>query len=42
KELNEAQGPAMAVGGYFQLNDDKAYKAMRPSATYNDILAKLV
>lgn len=42
KELNEAQGPAMNVGGYFQLNDDKAYKAMRPSATYNDILAKLV
>ncbi|WP_217876538.1 NADP-dependent isocitrate dehydrogenase [Pseudoalteromonas shioyasakiensis] len=41
-ELNDAQGPAMSVGGYFQPNDELAFKAMRPSSTFNDILAKLV
>ena len=41
-ELNDAQGVAMNVGGYFQPNDSAAFDAMRPSATFNDILAKLV
>jgi isocitrate dehydrogenase len=41
-ELNDAQGSAMDVGGYFQPNDELAFKAMRPSTTFNDILAKLV
>jgi len=41
-ELNNAQGPAVDLGGYFQPNDDAAFKAMRPSTTFNDILAKLV
>ena len=41
-ELNDAQGPAVDLGAYFQPNDDAAFKAMRPSTTFNDILAKLV
>ena len=41
-ELNEAQGPAVDLSGYFQPNDDAAFKAMRPSATFNEILSKLV
>ncbi|MEL0642100.1 NADP-dependent isocitrate dehydrogenase [Pseudoalteromonas aliena] len=41
-ELNDAQGPAVDLGGYFQPNNDAAFKAMRPSTTFNDILAKLV
>lgn len=41
-ELNDAQGPAVNIGGYFQPNDDAAFKAMRPSTTFNDILAILV
>jgi len=41
-ELNDAQGVSMNVGGYFQPNDSSAFNAMRPSATFNDILAKLV
>jgi len=32
----------MDIGGYFQPNDDAAFKAMRPSATFNEILSKLV
>ncbi|ASD67171.1 NADP-dependent isocitrate dehydrogenase [Pseudoalteromonas piscicida] len=39
--LNEAQGQAMDVGGYFQPEDDKAFAAMRPSAVFNDVLASL-
>jgi isocitrate dehydrogenase len=42
EELNNAQGVAKDVGGYFQPNDDIAYAAMRPSQTFNDILATLV
>ena len=38
-ELNDAQGPAQDVGGYFKPDVDKADKAMRPSATLNAILA---
>jgi len=32
----------MDIGGYFQPNDDAAFKAMRPSTTFNEILSKLV
>jgi len=40
-ELNSAQGVAMDVGGYFRPDPELASKAMRPSATFNDILAKV-
>ncbi|WP_462158412.1 NADP-dependent isocitrate dehydrogenase [Pseudoalteromonas sp. GB56] len=40
-ELNDAQGPSMDIGGYYQPNDELAFKAMRPSDTFNAILAKL-
>lgn len=38
KELNDAQGPAQDIGGYFQPDEAKAYAAMRPSATLNAII----
>ncbi len=38
-ELNDAQGPAMDIGGYYAPDAAKAAVAMRPSATFNDILA---
>ncbi|MCB0124112.1 MAG: NADP-dependent isocitrate dehydrogenase [Caldilineaceae bacterium] len=38
-ELNAAQGHAVDIGGYYQPNDAKASKAMRPSETLNRILA---
>ena len=41
KELNDAQGVAMDINGYYQPSEDLAFKAMRPSSTFNDILAKL-
>lgn len=40
-ELNEVQGKAVDIKGYYQPNDDVASAAMRPSATFNGILAKL-
>ena len=41
KELNDAQGPAVNLGGYFKPDADKASEAMRPSATLNAALASL-
>jgi len=38
RELNEVQGDACDVGGYFQPNPVLAGKAMRPSATLNGII----
>ncbi len=38
-ELNEVQGRAMDIGGYYHPNQDLASAAMRPSATLNSILA---
>ena len=38
-ELLEVQGPPMDIGGYFEPNDALAVKAMRPSATFNEIIA---
>ena len=41
KELVEAQGKAVDVGGYYQPDEAKASAALRPSKTLNDILASL-
>ncbi len=40
-ELVAAQGRKLDLGGYFQPDDAKASAAMRPSPTFNAILAKL-
>ncbi|MFC3032138.1 NADP-dependent isocitrate dehydrogenase [Pseudoalteromonas fenneropenaei] len=40
-ELNNAQGVAVDLGGYYQPNDELAFAAMRPSQTLNAIIAKL-
>ncbi|MBO6606835.1 NADP-dependent isocitrate dehydrogenase [Psychroserpens sp.] len=37
-ELNDVQGQSMDIGGYYAPDDALAFKAMRPSATFNDIL----
>jgi isocitrate dehydrogenase len=37
-ELNDAQGSAMNIGGYFMPCDEMAAKAMRPLATLNAII----
>jgi len=41
KELIDAQGKPVDVGGYYQPDTAKASAALRPSKTFNDILAKL-
>ena len=38
QELLAAQGKPQDVGGYYHPNDEKAAKAMRPSATLNRII----
>ncbi|KIG19279.1 Isocitrate dehydrogenase [Enhygromyxa salina] len=38
-ELNAAQGGAVDLGGYYQPNEELATKAMRPSASFNGIIA---
>ena len=40
-EINKTQGAAIDLGGYYQLDLEKATKAMRPSPTFNMILAML-
>lgn len=40
-ELNGAQGSPVELGGYFMPDDEKASKAMRPSATLNAIIDTL-
>jgi isocitrate dehydrogenase len=40
-ELNEVQGVAMDIGGYYRPDVELATKAMRPSATFNAALAAL-
>lgn len=37
-ELNNAQGPAQNIGGYYHPDTDLATKAMRPSASFNAII----
>jgi isocitrate dehydrogenase len=41
KELIDVQGKPVDVGGYYQPDPGKAAAALRPSATFNAILAKL-
>jgi isocitrate dehydrogenase len=41
KELLAVQGRPVDVGGYYQPDDAKASAAMRPSATLNEILARV-
>ncbi len=38
-ELNDAQGKKIDIGGYYLPNDKKATEFMRPSKTFNEILA---
>ena len=40
-ELIASQGKAQEIGGYYHPNTELTDKAMRPSATFNTILAKL-
>ena len=40
-ELIGAQGKPQDIGGYYQPNPELTSKAMRPSATFNAILAKI-
>jgi len=37
-ELNSAQGQSVDLGGYYRPDPDKAVRAMRPNATFNDII----
>lgn len=41
KDLIEVQGEGVDLGGYYNPDDAKVTKAMRPSTTFNDIIAKL-
>ncbi|QLE00283.1 NADP-dependent isocitrate dehydrogenase [Galbibacter sp. BG1] len=41
EELNNAQGQEVNIGGYYLPDNDKTTKAMRPSETFNAILAKI-
>ena len=40
-ELIGTQGKKQTIGGYYQPNPELASKAMRPSETFNTILAKI-
>jgi isocitrate dehydrogenase len=40
-ELNEVQGQPVDLGGYYQPDPAKVAAAMRPSTTFNDLLATL-
>ncbi|MDP6957244.1 MAG: NADP-dependent isocitrate dehydrogenase [Planctomycetota bacterium] len=40
-ELEEAQGSPVDVGGYYQPDPELAQKAMRPSATFNEIIGAI-
>merc|ERR1719313_823185 len=41
QEMIDCQGAAVDVGGYWKPDDAKAFAAMRPSRTLNDIIATL-
>lgn len=41
EELKAAQGKPVDIGGYYQPNEDKASRAMRPSATLNQVLTNI-
>ena len=40
-ELNDAQGAAVDIGGYYHPDDRLAAAAMRPSAVLNDIIGTI-
>jgi isocitrate dehydrogenase len=40
-ELDEVQGAPVDVGGYYRPDPDRVAAAMRPSATFNEVLASL-
>jgi isocitrate dehydrogenase len=40
-ELNSVQGKPVDIGGYYAPDDAKASAALRPSATFNAILAEV-
>jgi isocitrate dehydrogenase len=40
-ELNDVQGEAVELGGYYFVDRDKADAVMRPSTTFNDAIASL-
>ena len=42
KELNDAQGNPVDLGGYYLLDEDKTVAAMRPSTTFNQALTDLL
>ena len=42
EELNKVQGQKMDIGGYYLPSTDKAFKAMRPSETLNQIIDSLL
>jgi isocitrate dehydrogenase len=40
-ELNNAQGKAVNIGGYYEPNEELTKKAMRPSAIFNQIISEI-
>ena len=40
-ELESAQGGAVDIGGYYNPDDAKTSRAMRPSDTLNDIIDRI-
>ena len=40
-ELNEVQGTAMNIEGYYFPNEDLKASSMRPSATLNEVLSSI-
>ncbi|MCV6626911.1 MAG: NADP-dependent isocitrate dehydrogenase [Cellvibrionaceae bacterium] len=40
-ELNDAQGEAMDLGGYYRMDEGKTSAAMRPSKLFNELLASI-
>ena len=41
KELNEVQGKAVDIGGYYAPDDTKASAVMRPCQVLNDIIESI-
>jgi isocitrate dehydrogenase len=41
QELMDAQGPAQDIGGYYKPDTELTNAAMRPSATFNEIIARV-
>ncbi|MCX5527925.1 NADP-dependent isocitrate dehydrogenase [Streptomyces bobili] len=41
EELNSVQGQSVDIGGYYRPDPEKAAAVMRPSATWNELLASL-